>query len=1111
MYPGGPADPGFAPAAMGYVDPMRRRIHLTLAAAIATSGAIVAPPATAVLAATPRVVINELHYNPIDDNPAGEYLELLNTTASTIDLTGWCVDGIDYCFPGGSTIAANGYIIVTGDRYDGALSNGGEDIALLDRSGAIVDFVEYDDKEEWPARADGEGDSLQRRDPNSESNSPGNWESHGPTPGTPNAVVAAGLLPTFSDVEHTELPAAGAPITVTAELSGAPGATLRYRVGFGSEVAVPMNVSGGVATATIPGQPAGSLVRYRLTASRADRTGTWPRQGDASRYRGTTVARDVATELPVFEIFMSDDDFATMATDLSLSGDDGYPMVFAYEGQVFDNARIRVKGQVSRTFPKKKFKIILPFGYDLEDDDLLPEDVDEWGMHSAWADKSFLRETLASEFMTAAGAAAQQAFPVRFERNNQFLGLYTYVEQPDGTYRDRYGFDDSEVYEVGPDNLFGLLNPNDANRSQESLRARYDKETFEYLGDDELRRFIASVNGLSGVSERNWIYDNVDIPSVVNILAASMVIQNQDYGHKNYRLVFDQYGRVGVAQNDYDLTYGRRWSNTYGALDSRVYVGGYFEHPGGPFFETFFFDTELSEMVRRRVRTLTEEQLNPSTVSDRVNELSAMIRPEAVADRAAWGTYGSAADPTAEGRRIIDSFVVPQYQRILGSLASSGRVARATQPAVPALAIDDVRYDGVEHVSIRNLSGDSVDISGFEIPELDLTIPGGTVLLPGRSAIFAHEDVPWLRNAYRGVLVAGVFEESVRDAEEGLTLLNRSGALVSDWTKLPPGVVSEISGAADRSGFVSLVATETAAPGYLQVLSCDDDPGATSNLNVDAPGQTRSTLALTRFDGDGSACIFNLAATHVVADVQGYFRDGALDDVLDERLLDSRSGPPLAAGAITTISGGRPNETGIVSLVATETSAPGFVAVVPCDASAPKTSNLNFDRAGMTVSALTFVEFDDRGAACVFTSAATHVVADVQGYLAEDAFDDIDDKRLVDTRRGGAAAPAAGSFTELRGRADSVGIVSLVATQTQAPGYLQVLPCDATPGATSNVNYDRALATTNGLTTVEFDADGRACVYTLAPAHIVADLQGYFVGDAFEDVPDRRLLDSRIR
>ncbi len=1089
-----------------------RRILGLLVASLVCSGGVVATSATAAHAATPRVVINELQYHPADDNPAAEFVELLNTTGGAIALSGWCVDGVDFCFPLGTVIGADGYAVVTGDRFGGALSNGGEGITLLDEGGTVVDFVEYDDKQEWPGLADGEGPSLQRRDPNADSTAPGNWESHAPTPGTRNTAFAAGLIPTFSDVEHTESPAAGAPIVVSGELRDASSATLVYRVGFGPEIAIPMTVEAGVVAATIPGQVAGALVRYRLAASSDGRDGGWPRQGDGSGYRGTTVARPVSTELPLFEIFMPDAEFATMSADLTLSGDNGYPMVFAYEGQVFDNARIRVKGQVSRTFPKKKYKIILPQGYDLEDDDLFPDDVDEWGMHSAWADKSFLRETLASEFMTAAGGrGAQQAFPVRFERNNEFLGLYTYVEQPDGTYRDRYGYDDSEVYEVGPDNLYGLLSPRDPDRSQAALRARYDKETFEYLGDDDLRRFIATVNNLSGVSERNWIYDNVDVPSVVNILAASMVIQNQDWGVKNYRLVFDQYGRAGITQNDYDLTFGRRWSNTLGALDSRVYVGGAFEHPGGVFFETFFFDPELSEMVKRRIRTLTEEQLNPSRLNERVTELANAIRPDAVADRARWGTYGPSADPTGEAARLMSSFVVPQYERLLGSYAASGRIARNSQPAVPALAIEDVRYDGVEHLTVRNLSGDSVDISGFELPELDFTVPGGTVLLPGRAAIFVHDGVGHLRDAYRGYLVAGVFEESVGDSATGLTLLNRSGETVTAWTKLAPRHVSEITGAAGRSGFVSLVATETAAPGYLQVLPCSDGPGATSNLNVDARGQTRSTLALTRFADDGSACIYNLAATHIVADVQGYFRDDALDDIDDVRVLDSRSGQALGAGAVTTITGGRPGATGIVSLVATETAAPGFVAVASCGATAPATSNLNFDRAGMTVSALTFVRFDASGTACLFTSAGAHLVADVQGYLGIGAFDDVDDVRLVDTRLGSAPPASAGSLTPIVGRPNSVGVVSLVATETQAPGYLQVLSCDIAPGATSNVNYDRPGATVNGLTTVEFGADGRACIFSLASSHVVADLQGYFVGDAFEDVTDQRLIDSRIR
>ncbi len=1082
---------------------------LLLVGSVALVAPLVAAPASPAAAATPAIVINELHYHPEDDDPAAEFIELFNTTGAAVDLSGWCIDGISYCFPAGTTILANGFIVRSGDQYSGRLSNGGEDITLLDASNAVVDFVEYDDKEEWPGLADGEGPSLQRRDPASDSKSPGNWVSGPPTPGAPNAGRAPGLLPVFADVEHTELPGAGQPITVTAELEGATSATLIYRVGFGVESSIAMTVAGGEASATIPGQPAGSLVRYRLSATTGGRTGTWPRQGDGSNYRGTTVARTVATELPVFEIFMPDADYQTMFNDLTLRGDNGYPMVFAYEGQVFDNARIRVKGQSSRTFPKKKFKIILPQGYDLEDDDLLEDDVDEWGMHSGWVDKSFLRETLASEFMTAANArGAQQAFPVRFERNGSLLGLYTYVEQPDGTYRDRYDFDDSEVYEVGPDNLWGLLSPRDPGRSQESLRARYDKETFEYLGDDRLREFIATVNALRGVNERNWIYDNVDVPSVVNILAASMVIQNQDWGVKNYRLIFNEYGRVGIAQNDYDFTYGRRWSIPLGAFDSRVYVGGAFEHPGGPFFETFFFDPELADMVKRRVRTLTEELLEPDAVTERVLELAAQVRPEAVADRAIWGTYGAAADPTDEATRIIESFVRPQHARLLGTLASQGRVARTSQPAVPGVSIENIRYDDPEHVIVRNTSGDSVDISSFEIPALDFVVPGGTVLLPGRAAVFVHEDVETLRNRYGGLLVAGVFEESVRDATDGITLVNRTGAVVDEYDLLPPRTSTPIAGEADRSALVSLVATETAGPGFLQLHDCDIAPGATSNLNVDGPGQTRSALALADFDDTGTTCVFNLPATHAVADVQGYLAPGAIDDVPDQRLLDTRNSTKPGDRAVTRITGGRPDSTAIVSLVATQTTAPGFLSIVPCDATQPATSNLNWATGVITVASLSFVRFDAAGEACVFNLTSAHVVADVQGYVDDTAFDDIADQRILDTRDTGL--PGARSKTILAGRPDATAIVSLVAVTPSGPGFLQVLPCGATPGTTSNVNYDRPGTLVNGLTTVEFDGNGQACVFTLAPSHIVADVQGYFEDGAFDDIADQRILDTRV-
>lgn len=1006
-------------------------------------------------------------------------------------------------------LAPNALHVVWGHQYGGALSNGGEEIRLLDASGAVVDAVEYDDHDEWPAYADGDGHSLQRRDPNAPSAHPGNWISAAPTPGAPNAGRGTGILPTFSDVEHTVLPKAGQAIVVTAKLDGATSAKLRYRIGLGAEKVIDMIVSGGVATASIPGQAAGQLVRYRLEATRSGKTGTWPRQGDGANYRGTTVAQGARSALPTFELFMPDDVYNTMIKDLSLSGDDGYPLVVAFDGQVFDNARIRVKGQSSRGHPKKKLKVILPPGYELEHD-LFPEAIDEWALHSSWSDRSFLRETLAAEFMAAAGARSPQAFPVRLERNGAFYGLYTYVEQPDGTYRDRYGIDDAEVYEVGPDAIFGTLAPDDVIRSQASLRARYDKETFEYLDDQRLRDFIWVVNRLSGAAEREWIYANVDVPSVVNAIAASMVIQHQDWGNKNYRLVFDERGRVGVTQNDFDLTFGRRWSmSSLGGLDPNVYVGGAWEQPGGPFFETFFYDPELAEMLRRRVRTLTEELLRPDRMSARVDQLAALTRPDAVRDRAVWGTFRGPADPTAEARRIIDAFVAPQYARLLGPFTQSGRVARWPQPAVPDVRIEHVAYDGVQHVVVRNHSGDSVDLSGFTIPQLDFTVPGGTVVLPGRSAIFVHEDATRLAGAYPGHLVAGIFEEDVAGLLEGFELRNRAGTVVASHTLVAPRQFTELSGRPDSSALLSLVATQSGGAGWLQALACGAKPGATSNLNVDAYGQTRAGLALVQFAPDGRACLYNSQATHMVVDLQGYVATDVVDDVPDVRLVDTRSGNRPREGAIVRIKG-RPDSTAIVNLVAVETVGPGFLAVVPCDDPVPATSNLNFDRPGAIVASLAFVRFDASGNACVYVRAGAHVVADLQAYVDDAGFEDVADTRLIDTRTG--ARPGDRSMTVLRGRPNSTAVVSLVATESAGPGHLQVLPCDARPGATSNLNYDRAgFVIVNGLTTVPFGADGRACVFAHTAVHVVADLQGYFTPGAFDDVADVRLLDTRLR
>lgn len=1090
-----------------------RRTSWILTVALATGASLVTVASPTIVAAAEAgdVVFNEILYHPEDDRPDGEFIELFNRAGSRVDLSGWCIDGVRYCFGGGTGIAAGGYLVTTSAVWDGKLSNGGEELALLDAAGNEIDAFEYDDKNQWPANTDGNGASLQRLDVGADGNDPGNWVGEAPTRGRANATRSA-PLPVFDDVEHTVLPAPGAPVEITATVAGATRADLIYRIGFGPTIQADVTLEDGQVTGRIPGQAAGELIRYRLRAvSASDTRGTWPRQGDGATFTGTTVAASGFSDaVPQFDWFMPDDEYETAVGDLTLSGDDGYPAVFAYGGTIFDNTKVRVKGQTSRFWPKKKWKFILPDGHELEIDGVLYEDVDEFALHSNWSDKSFLRETLASEFMERAGVPTSQAFPVSLVRNGNFYGLYTYVEQRDGTFRDRQGLDEATVYEVGGNDLFGDMAPAHASLSEERLRRRYDKDTREYEDDGPLRSLILGLNA-PPAARRAYVDQFVDKASVINAIAASAMIQHHDFGLKNYDLALNEQGLWEIYPTDFDLTYGHRGQLTCGSLCDPVFVGGAWEHPAQPLFAAFWFDPELAALVRQRMRTLVEEELVPAYYRVRIADLRSQVGALADRDRAIWGTFGRQQSPSAAADEIVSNYVAPQHDRLLGPFARTGRIAASSQPPVPNIDIVDVRYDDAggrpPHVVLQNNSGGLVDLSGFEIEALDFVVRGGTFLAPGQRAVAVHDDLEFLGGLFGDDVFAGQFDEDIDDSDDGFELVNRDGARVDAWTLVPPGSMTEIQGRPGESAFVSIVAAQARGFGYLQILGCDEEPGATSNLTHDRDGQVRAGAAIVQFDEDGALCVYNQAATHMLVDVQGYLADDAIDDVEDERLIDTRtSGALLPAGTMTPISG-RPDSSAVVSLVGVRAGGRGFLQVLPCDATPGEYSNLNLDDRNQNRTGLAVVRFGASGETCVYNEQPTHVIVDLQAYLPDTALEDVDDVRLLDTRL--TTKPSDDSQTAITGRPNSSAIVSLVAVATTGRGYVQVLPCGATPGQSSNVNADRAGQNVSNLAIVEFDADGRACLYAQTSAHLVADLQAYLTPGTFDDIADLRLLDTR--
>ncbi len=150
------------------------------------------------------IVINEIMYHPISGENRDEYLELLNTGATAVNLAGWrLAGGIAFEFPADASIAAGGYLVIGRDvehlrdsysqltsansvgNYSGTLGNGGDSIQLLRPEGVGADgnealFVEVDqvtyvDGGDWGRWSDGGGSSLELRDPSSDNRFGRNW------------------------------------------------------------------------------------------------------------------------------------------------------------------------------------------------------------------------------------------------------------------------------------------------------------------------------------------------------------------------------------------------------------------------------------------------------------------------------------------------------------------------------------------------------------------------------------------------------------------------------------------------------------------------------------------------------------------------------------------------------------------------------------------------------------------------------------------------------------------------------------------------------------------------------------------------------------------------
>jgi chitodextrinase len=828
------------------------------------------------------VVISELHYHAGTDLDTDDFLELANTGAEVVNIGGWSFTaGITLTFPAGAAIPAGGYVVVAKDAarfqslygfapvaaYSGNLSNGGETVTLVDGAAAVIDTVTYADAAPWPPAADGTGPSLELRGLLYDNTLPENWGAStvtGGTPGAVNSLDGTAPPPRATAVQATpQRPAPSEPVVITARLPVGSIATLSYKVMFSTDLQVSMlddaaspgGSGDGVFGATIPGQSAGRLVRYRIDATAGNNQAfSYPAAGDTVNYAGVVVRNpSVSTNLPVLEWFMEDATYNDLLANHRYDNVTGQAVI-AYDGTVYDNVAMRIRGNTTRSRPKVAWKVEMPSGHDFDMGAKLPYQLDEFaimGEAEPLADVSW-------NTVGAAGARRLAILPVRTQRNGQFWSVGKVMELEDGTWRDAQGVSKWSIYKGDGGSLARTSSPavlaatTSAGCPLCQPEPWLDKKTRKDESYADVWTLSQFIDAPASATQRAWIDENVNIPEMINYLAINSVMRHADSGWYNWWVARDTEGTGRWEMWHWDLN----WTFTTDADDGK----GEFLTPdtSNRFTKAMLGYPDLREMFYRRLRTLADQLLVPTRYEQEWDAISGPYLSDWNLDRAAWGGY------TPSGSRTKFLAGVTDRRTVLSANSGAGKPVPPSQSSAPDVVINEIMYHpagaaDAEYVELYNPSlTESVDLSGWTLDGAGLTIQPGTVLLPQAYAVLVRKDTAF-RAAYPGGgrFVAGQYASSLADTGGTLTL--RQGARVVDtvsysatdpWPSSADGTGPSLE-LRDWSSDNSLAASwsansaVTGTPGKANSTVTPPDttpPSAPGTVTASGVGQTQLTL-----------------------------------------------------------------------------------------------------------------------------------------------------------------------------------------------------------------------------------------------------------------------------
>lgn len=734
---------------------------------------------------------------PDEDGDYSDWIEIHNSdTSGGVDLGGWSLtddasDPHKWSFQSGTWLSAGTFIVVFAsdkDRSDPLgllhtnfkLSGSGEYLALVrpDSSAATEYSPQYPEQYDdisfglsFPLATAGQQVYFTA-----------------PTPGiTNNAGGPVAFNPGHTPHQPTDNENLIVVVSTPADLGPTGAATLHWQVMYGQvnfspmldDGVMPDAVSGDqVFTAEIPAwvSAPGEMLRYKVVVadSNGGVTTLPPFQSPlgSPKFFGTVVDDPtVQSELPVWEWFLQNPSAAntTQGTRCSLW----------IESVFYDNVEVHIRGNSSLFYPRKSYK------FDFNPNhrpvlDALGVEIDEANINTHWADKAHMRQVLSYNLYEELGCPSSSSWPLRMQQNGVFFSVQTFVEEPDRFLLERLDRDpNGALYK-----LYSVLNT--VNGAEKITR------TWEGNADLQALR-NALIQGGSGMED--YLFDNIDVPEVLDYLVATWLIHDNDHIAKNYYLYRDSDGdgEWSFLPWDKDLTWGRNYSQNGGVLNDKLW------HAHGPQSHVFFGDSahpkidgpwnrlinrvyespRLREMYLRHLRHVCDQILqSPGTITSGfyfealIDQWYERMAPDVALDAARWGvpTWATPRSFLDAKDRMITNYVIKRRAHLYGrmSVAGGGEVPDA-EPDISLLRFSAVRADPIsgnqaeEFMLLNNYSAFAMDLSDYQLQGgVQFTFPKGTVIEAG-GKLFLSPDVASFRarttgpSAGQGLFVIGPY------------------------------------------------------------------------------------------------------------------------------------------------------------------------------------------------------------------------------------------------------------------------------------------------------------------------------------------------------------------